>query len=776
MSKNLDGIVAAIRKRRSEKRPEVEKNLLKIDALLGALRDTRGRASAVAARYPDLATALQGVSFNDAENRLLEARAACETALTRLRRDSINIGVAAKAGQGKSQMLQMLTGLGSDQIPTGSGGACTAVRSIVHNSTTKKAVVHFLTPQGLLEKKVLPSYKPAGSTPFALGLAGKPSSLDAFLSASLSTVEPADKLPTQGVNNWNDNVIPLQHDLNAFPELKFLLGKTPEEVPMDAVRAYLVKDNNEKKHNVVDYVELWTPFEVGLPEGLTVYDLPGLEDPTPGIREDMLESVKSDADVVFFLLKPPTNGERTLWKDEDNNATDMLQSVYPVEEVKPKDWIQLILNEDNRDGHKNRGSINLLLGKNADGTPSEIGTSKIPRGFSPVVCDCGSKDAVREMVDANIDALVNQAGRIDDLRIRQAGEAFATALGEARALYDALRNASGDVIAQESGFDFERHLLTFMAELRGPLKKDMSPAFREMVREVLARHFKKAETRLENLYAENADAKDFPPELPVFSKERIKNEFNAGWGPAGVIEKTVRNQREAVLKLLRDQLTECCGELVARYYDCIVETGFNPNPSLNRISSVSNGDGSSKERLDRFLSAIRANGSYDSIESAIEGLLRFRLSFDETVLPAIYGIPDLDDFNPELPREVKDEGSHELDDIKTYIGGLHDSEKQTEAFFNWLRLKSESILSCVSSGSDSSPLAIVSEHVANTMRANFDAFVFRFIWGDTTENEWRRFADHNKAVFWKEEFDKAAANSKLAQDWQAALSSLAAAL
>ena len=776
MSKNLEGIVAKIRDVRAQKRPEIETNLQKIDALLAALRDTRGRASAVAARYPDLATALQGVSFNDAENRLLEARAACEAALTRLRRDSINIGVAAKAGQGKSQMLQMLTGLGSDQIPTGGGGACTAVRSIVHNSSTKKAVVHYLTPAELLEKKVYPSYAPAGSTPFALGLSGKPTSLEGFLSASLSTVDSADNLPTQGVNNWNDNVIPLQRALNAHPDLKRLLGNAPEEIPMEEVRTYLVKDNDETRHNVVSFVELWTPFEVGLPEGLTVYDIPGLEDPTPGIREDMLESVKNDADVVFFLLKPPTNGERTLWGPADNNATDMLKSVYPLAEVKPQDWIQLILNEDKRNGHQNGGSINLLLGKNADGSPSETLTSRIPKDFSPVVCDCGSKDAVRDMVDANIDALVTQTGKIDDLRISQAGSAFSAALGEVRALYDALRNASGDIIAQESGFNFQRHLLTFMAELRGPFKKDLAPAFREMVHDVLARHFKAAETKFGQLYDKNADAKDFPPELPVFSKTRIKEEFDAGYGPAGVVEKTVRNQREAVLKLLRDQLTECCAELVARYYDCVIGTGFNPNPALNRIASASEAVGSSKERLERFLSAVRANGSYASLETAVEGLLRFELSFDETVLPAIYGISDLDDFNPELPKEAKEEGSHELDDIKNYIGGLHDSEKQTEDFYNWLRMKSESILGCITSGSASSPLAVVSEHVANTMRANYDAFVFRFIWGDTTENEWRRFADHNKAVFWKDEFDAASANSKLAQDWQAALSGLAAAL
>ena len=190
MGKNLDGIVTAIRDKRTQKRPEVEKNLQKIDMLLAALRDTRGRASAVAARYPDLATALQGVSFNDAENNLLEARAACEAALTRLRRDSINIGVAGLSGQGKSQILRMLTGLGDSQIPTGGGSACTAVQSIVHNSREQKAVVHFLTPTGLLEKKVYPSFAEKGSSPFALGIGPRPGTLNQFLGMDLVALVP----------------------------------------------------------------------------------------------------------------------------------------------------------------------------------------------------------------------------------------------------------------------------------------------------------------------------------------------------------------------------------------------------------------------------------------------------------------------------------------------------------------------------------------------------------------------------------------------------------
>ena len=803
MSKNLDGIVAKIRDVRAQKRPEIEKNLQKIDALLSALRDTQGRASTVAASVaasnPDLAMALQGVSFNDAKNKLLEAREACETALTRLCRASINIGVAAKAGQGKSQMLQMLTGLGSDQIPTGGGGACTAVRSIVHNSATKKAVVHYLTPAELLEKKVYPSYAPVGSTSFALGLSGKPTTLEGFLSSTLSTVDSADNLPTQGVNNWNDNVIPLHRALTAHPDLKRLLGNAPEEIPMEEVREYLVKDNDETKHNVVSFVELWTPFEVGLPEGLTVYDIPGLEDPTPGIREDMLESVKSDADVVFFLLKPPTNGERTLWGPADNDATDMLKSVYPLAEVKPQDWIQLILNEDKREGHRNGGSINLLLGKNADGSPSETLTSKIPKDFSPVVCDCGSKDAVREMVDANIDALVKQAGHIDDLRIHQADEKFRVALAEANALYNALRNASGDVIAQESGFNFNSAWVVFKDWLRRPFrcqvaspdhKSDPLSPFSELSKGILSKHFQTARAKFKSIYEANENAMVFPPELPVFSKRYIEHLMGGDDAENGINE-AVRNQREAVLKFIRSELTECCNVLMDEYFKKVVSIGFDGNPAL-KLFGDENGKAVSRERIAGFLSSVRQSGNFPTIESAAEGLQTFCLTFEDTILPAIYSTGDLDDFDPdrsyeESMPETQDEDSddaseadiRQIDMVKNHITKkipASNPEERARYLFNWLRRKSEAIVSAMTSGSNESAAAAIAKYVAAAMKANYDAFVYRFIWGADCTSEWRCLADRNKAVFWKDEFDKASANSRLAKEWNDALASLASAL
>ena len=598
MSKNLEGIVASIRDIRAKKRPEVEANLQKIDNLLAAIRTTRGRADSVAAQYPDLKEALRGISFNEAENLLGKARTACEAALVRLRRDSINIGVAGKARQGKSQILQMLTGLGDAQIPTGDGGFCTASRSVVKNGDRQSATVFYLDEAKLLGDKVYPSYEPIGSSDVALGLSPRPSSVAAFLATELPAVP--DTASVEALENWK-KVQTLQKDLRAHPELVGRLGTSPESIDIGTVRNYLVKDNGEANYQVVDHVEVVTPFAGDLPKGMTVYDLPGLEDPTPGIRETMLKSVSEDADIVLLLRMPKNTGDD--WDAADLRTMNMLKEIYPGGEVQPKDWIQLVLNLDNRPASHNEKNVERMRGK-------------APSGFAPVICDCGSKDAVLSMVDANIDALVSQAGRIDDLRIRQADEAFRAALAEANALYNALRNASGDVVAQESGFNFERYLLSFMAQLRDPFKKDLVPAFRETVEGILQRHFNAAKEKFEELYAENEDADDFPKTLPVLSKSRLAEEFGAANGPAGPVEIAVRNQREAVLKLLRDQLTECCDELVARYFDCVVQTGFVPNSALSRIGEADAFN--SKTRLENFLAALRQTGSFVSLESAIE--------------------------------------------------------------------------------------------------------------------------------------------------------------
>ena len=52
---------------------------------------------------------------------------------TRFSRPTLNIGVIGRARQGKSRLLQSLTGLTKDEIPDGSGQHCTGVRSTIQH-------------------------------------------------------------------------------------------------------------------------------------------------------------------------------------------------------------------------------------------------------------------------------------------------------------------------------------------------------------------------------------------------------------------------------------------------------------------------------------------------------------------------------------------------------------------------------------------------------------------------------------------------------------------
>lgn len=757
MSTNLDKLVEGIRSKRSEKLPQAKARLEKLKAAKKAVLTTRTRAAAVAANNPDLQAKLNGVRYEAVLQLLDVAISTTQQAFDRLDRPSIHIGVAGKSRQGKSQILQMLTGLADQQIPTGDGMPCTAARSIIHNVSMTAAKVHYLTKDGILEKKVYPSYAPKGTSKFALGFpTPRPASLEVFLSMSLPTVDTSDGTSTSAETNWK-KVENLQKDLRAHPELVSKLGAAAEDIDITHVRDYIVKDNGEVLHNVVDRIEMWTPFDIGLPEGLTVYDLPGLGDPTPGIREDMLKSLKKEADVVLFMRKAVPDGEGEYWHHEDDDAFDDMKSIYSVEDVKPAEWIQLVLNLDSRNGHVNaRNTENLR--------------KTVAKGFVPVVCDCGSKDAVRAMINENFERLVGNVARIDDLRIRQADVDYSAAMDEVRAVYRRLREASADIVAQQSGFDFKRHFKEFKSDLRDPLKKelkDLSPELMTSITEILKANFDAVANRMAELY-DAYDAKDkFPEEFPIFTKKYLAvcfGESNAPTDPVGI---SVRTQREALFKLYRSILEGCCERLDAVYFENVVAKVFE-NKAVCMVTRDSiSADASPREKIDAFAKLLNADGRLPTLASAVSGLQSFGLKFESAVLPALYGIPAFSDFNPESH-------SPELDDVSNNICEASTKEDRAEILYAWQRYRCEAILSSATSGTEKSPLTIVSNYVSNIMQANFSSFIFSFIWGDDCEDEWERLTRSNQSIFWKEEFETAERNSAITRDWNAALSELRA--
>jgi ATPase subunit of ABC transporter with duplicated ATPase domains len=98
-------------------RQSVEENLRSLSRWLETLTQNRDR---LIFQVPDPeAQNLQQLNFPQLQTQIQFQLARLDLLKNRFNRDTINIGVIGRAGQGKNLLLQSLTGLSSNEIPTG---------------------------------------------------------------------------------------------------------------------------------------------------------------------------------------------------------------------------------------------------------------------------------------------------------------------------------------------------------------------------------------------------------------------------------------------------------------------------------------------------------------------------------------------------------------------------------------------------------------------------------------------------------------------------------
>lgn len=82
----------------------------------------------------DIADKIGNISFSDYDKALHMCKAELKRLKIRFSRDKINISFVGRAGQGKSLVLQKMSGLGGTVIPSAAGSDCTGAKSIITNT------------------------------------------------------------------------------------------------------------------------------------------------------------------------------------------------------------------------------------------------------------------------------------------------------------------------------------------------------------------------------------------------------------------------------------------------------------------------------------------------------------------------------------------------------------------------------------------------------------------------------------------------------------------
>jgi hypothetical protein len=282
--------------------------------------------------------------------RVLEARFA---------RDTVNVGVSGQARVGKSTLLQSVSGLGDDQIPTGQALPVTAVRSrIFHAPDLRRATLRLHSFDTFVSEVLAPYHA-------ELDIAGLPATPDEFRrwsypQASQSPGSPASEAdggraeglrPTAAPDrpSWVTMLNRLRAMQASFPTYEHHLTGGERVVPLEELRPWVAYPTNaeeqapgpvSRRYLAVRDVRIDCPFPHAQVRHLGIVDLPGLGEFAAGADQHHVGGLQNEVDVVL-MVKRPVEG-MAYWGDADARALDLIDSARGFADR--RDFVFLVLN------------------------------------------------------------------------------------------------------------------------------------------------------------------------------------------------------------------------------------------------------------------------------------------------------------------------------------------------------------------------------------------------------------------------------------------------
>lgn len=326
---------------------------------------------------------------------------------SRFSRQTLNIGVIGLARQGKSRLLQALTGLGPEEIPDGNRTDCTGVRSSITNSQNAvSARVSFYTASSFLDEVISPYY-------VNLGLGPKPLSLEEFAASPLPGL-PGEK-EHSAVAKAQYLYLKRYHEF--YPKYRSLLDEEPRQISRDQIREYVSQSSvldGESYHNffVVKEVQIQCPFPASDVNQICFVDMPGLGDTGLGNEERLLQVLAHEVDLLFVVRMPAPSGDS--WNETDILLYDTCARA--VDELFLKDWAFMVLN---RTRTSEELGDNLANCKDLQEQIQNKGT-----GFSRVMTVDGSnqEEVRQELLDPALEYLTNSIETIDGTYVQKKHE------------------------------------------------------------------------------------------------------------------------------------------------------------------------------------------------------------------------------------------------------------------------------------------------------------------------------------------------------------------
>lgn len=306
----------------------------------------------------------------------------------RLKRDFVRIGVMGTISSGKSSLLQALTGLDDNVIPTGAD-KCTATRTRFQHSDEKNATVYLRTNEQLMDIIVkhvellnLYHIHNKGKELEQLQLTDDDKkSVDMVISRILANpsfidAEKYDDVPiSQGdkkdpTNAHAKGYCETLHDfVTNYEKYKHLL--TGESLPpfgenrikKGELKPYVSYVEDTPYCYAVEKVEVRFPLAGGDLNGIELVDTMGIGEAKVGVEEELTETLKKEVDIAIALYRVTSETY-----DNQTNSKVFHQRIKDCTkrdgDRKPEQWIYYLLNVDSSASYDSVNDYKVKIQKN----------------------------------------------------------------------------------------------------------------------------------------------------------------------------------------------------------------------------------------------------------------------------------------------------------------------------------------------------------------------------------------------------------------------------
>jgi len=287
---------------------------------------------------PQIINQLEEINLSDVDANIGSSLQALGKLKKRFSRNTLNLGVVGRARQGKSRLLQSLTGLTSAEIPDGNRQHCTGVKSIIHHNSggNTYAEVYFHTEYSFLEEVIQPYYD-------KLALGNKPFTLEEFASSPLPPL--SKNIPGYAEPGAMYEHLKGYHTyLTQYRQL--LREPSPRVIQRGEIRDYVAQDTVDGERNLYNYlavkeVKITCSFPNPEVDKIAIVDMPGLGDTGIGDEEKLIKSLGCDIDFILFVRMPKSSGD--YWADVDVKLYDVARSA--LVELPIELWSFVVLNQ-----------------------------------------------------------------------------------------------------------------------------------------------------------------------------------------------------------------------------------------------------------------------------------------------------------------------------------------------------------------------------------------------------------------------------------------------